>query len=200
MGGCQGTGATFVATSLAFSLGEMTDGVCFVEGPESNRYGNSTLVINQLSLERIGANKLKLYENVNWVIRKDWDTVLPTKDIHMGRYLIYDSPADYRDFDLIIFVVDSLPSRVEASKRKVAHIKEYFGAKTIWVINRNFEQKTKKIENYLGITFDYQIPMEDQENFYVAEFLGKPLQKTGLMKSDVRAAIKSIAAYVITMY
>lgn len=202
VGGCQGAGATFLATSLAFSLGERFNGVVYIEEPQSNRYRRSPLIINELSLEHLKNRDSKLFENVNWIIHKDWDCLDGENKAFadIGKYIIYDNPRDYRGFDLIVCVVDSLPSKVEASKKRVKHIKEYFSTKTIWVLNREFKQRTKEIERFLGINFDYTIPMEKQENFYTAEFWGRPLQRTKLISEETKTAIKAISLYVEILF
>ena len=189
-----------MATSLAFALAELTNGVSFVEGPESNRYRRCSLIVNQLSLESMKTRGGSKYENVYWSIYGDWKSGRSDEFDSISNYIIYDNPIDYRPLDLIVCVVDSLPSKVTASKERVEHIKAYFGTKTIWVLNRKFMQRIKQTERFLGVEFDYFIPMENQENIYTAEFWGKPFQRTKLMSDEAKEAVKCIAKYVITLY
>ena len=203
IGGCQGAGATFIATSLSFALSELTNGVAFVESPKTNCFKEEPLIVHQLSLEKMIRTKMNSYSNVYWCIYDETSKVSEISksvDKIPARYIIYDSPEDYKNCDLIICVIDSLPSKVLASTKKVKHLKQYFENKTIWVLNRNVISNIRSVEKYLGIKFDFLIPMEEQKSFYKAEHFGKALQKSNFMDDDVWKTIESIAKYIVSLY
>ena len=199
IGGCQGAGATFIATSLSFALSELTNGVAFVESPKTNCFKEEPLIVHQLSLEKMIRTKMNSYSNVYWCIYDETSKVSEISKIP-ARYIIYDSPEDYKNCDLIICVIDSLPSKVLASTKKAKHLKQYFENKTIWVLNRNVISNIRSVEKYLGIKFDFLIPMEEQKSFYKAEHFGKALQKSNFMDDDVWKTIESIAKYIVSLY
>ncbi len=203
-GGCQGAGATFFATTLAFVLAEKVDGVTFVESPKANRYKEETDLVSQLSMENIVSNRgLRLFHNINWIIRDDYK--MNSDGINFieripGKYILCDCPIEYRKYDLIICVVDALPSRVVASKKTVNHFKNYFSNRILWVLNRDFNGDCKKIEKYLGVKFDYIIPAESQELFYKAERFGRPLAKSQYMQKETKEKFQEIASYILSLY
>lgn len=204
MGGCQGSGAGFLATTLSFVMAEKIDGVTFVDKPSQSTYSLRPSLINQLSMEKVPCNNgLRMFHNINWIIASDYEnafySAIDVKSVK-GKYIVCNSPETYRHFDLIICVIDALPSKVVASKAKVEHLKEYFFNKVIWVINRDFYEDRRRIEKYLGIKFDFEMPIIAQEAFYKAERYGKPLAKTKFLKFEDKQKIGSIADYIVSLY
>ena len=204
-GGCRGSGTTFIASSLALLLAEIVDGVTFVESPKVSNFKEEPRIWDLLSMEDGRHNNiLNVKHNVNWIFREDSINQKYQNDrksrILSGSYVIYDDPREYRDFDLIICIVDSLPSKVMASVRKINHLKEYFSNKTLWVLNRGKDEGKRAIEKYLGIKFDVVVPIESTESFYKAERFGRPLAKSKFIDVDVKTSIKKIAEYIASLY
>ena len=203
-GGCRGAGVTFIASSLALFLAEIVDGVAFVESPRTSNFKEEPRISDLLSLGGEHHRKrLNVQHNVNWIFREGGikkSCKNEEERVLTGRYVIYDSPCDFRSFDLIICVVDSLPSKVIASVKSTGHLKEYFSGKTFWVLNRGKEEEKRAIEKYLGIKFDAIIPIESAESFYKAERFARPLAKSKFIREDVKISIKNIAEYIASLY
>lgn len=203
-GGCRGAGTTFIASSLALFLAEIVDGVAFVESPKVSNFKEEPRISDLLSLgDKSSKKRLNVQHNVNWIFREDSirrGTQDEAGQILNGRYVIYDDPCDFRSFDLIICVVDSLPSKVIASVKSTGHLKEYFSGKTFWVLNRGNDEEKRAIEKYLGIKFDAVVPMESAESIYKAERFARPLAKSKFIREDVKISIKNIAEYIASLY
>ena len=196
-GGCKAAGATFVASSLAMVLAEVKDGVIFVESPKTSSFKEEASIIDQLSVRNKAlTGRLNIQYNVVWMIGEQGDRDMPPG----CSYVIYDSPSDYRNFDLIICVIDALPSKVTASQRSVNHLKSYFANRVFWVLNRGLPEEARRIENFLGISFDAYIPMESQEVFYNAERWGKPLIKSKLVSEYMKQNLEKIAIHITSLY
>lgn len=200
IGGCQGAGATFLSTTLAFIMAEKIDGITFVESPSKSGSAKNPSLINQLSMEKVFRNNsLKLFENVNWILSWEEKSLASLEKIN-GSYKIWDSPNSYRNCDLIICVIDALPSKVMASTARVGHLKAYFSNRIVWVLNRDFNGDRKSIETYLGIKFDFEIPVVEQEIFYRAEKYGRPLAKSKFLDDEIKKRIGIIGDYIISLY
>ena len=203
-GGCRGAGTTFIASSLALFLAEIVDGVAFVESPKVNSFKEEPRISDLLSLgDKSSKKRLNVQYNVNWIFREDSIKKSCKNEEERGlngRYVIYDDPCDFRSFDLIICVVDALPSKVIASVKSTGHLKEYFSGKIFWVLNRGKDEEKRAIEKYLGIKFDAVIPIESAESFYKAERFARPLAKSKFISEDVKISIKNIAEYIASLY
>lgn len=201
VGCCQGAGATFISTSLAFAMVSEAGGVAYIESPSANRYREESSIANELSVKiKLSGSETFQYD-VLWMFREKWtDVNLLEWEEDWIEYAIYDNPKSYRGFDLIICVVDCLPSKILASIKTIAHFKEYFSNRVLWILNRECGQNIKVIEKKLGIRFDYIVPIQPQETFYKAEMQGRPLFKTKMMDEGVVKAVKNLAKYIIELY
>lgn len=110
-----------------------------------------------------------------------------------GRYLILDEPpiARLTEAELVICVVDPLPSRLHSGMEKLVCLRENrikAGRKfspvlnlptpVIWVLNKdNSRVSHRELEDFLKIRFDYVIPLLDERIFYHAEYSGVPIFK-----------------------
>lgn len=199
--GCQGAGTTFISTSLAMVMSMEVDGVAYVESPQANRYRLESSIADQLSIKKKSSSSKTTCYNVLWKFRDAWSDDNPLEwEERWIEYAIYDNPLSYRGFDLMICVVDGMPSKISASTKTVAHLKEYFSNRVLWILNRECGQNIKVIEKKLGIKFDYVVPLQPQETFYKAEIQKIPLIKTKMIKEGVVKAIENLAKHIIELY
>lgn len=201
VGCCQGAGATFISTSLAFAMASEVGGVAYIESPPANRYRQESSIADALSIKRKISGSEIIQYNILWKFREKWtDVNLLEWEEDWIEYAIYDNPKSYRGFDLIICVVDSLPSKILASVKTITHLKEYFSNRVLWILNKDYGQNIRVIEKKLGIRFDYIVPIQPQETFYKAEMQGRPLFKTKMMDEGVVKTVKNLAKYIIELY
>ena len=160
--------------------------------------------------------KVNLFENVNWVLRASQQAPelrgraglrslreelatprpalgrIPFERIP-GRYMVVDSPAPatMQEMDLMICIVDPLPSAVIAGSGRAAALRDnrirtasgYGPAMNdptpcLWVLNKdNSRVAHRELERYLKVKFDFVIPMIDPSEFYRAEYSAMPIFK-----------------------
>lgn len=222
-GACRGAGATFIATSLAFVMAQYEEGVTYLEG--CGHEGRHSLPLYELSLDkRISQrrfadffamkeekkpidNRVNLYKDVNWVVRRSGGNSLISPEEVAGRYIIWDNPPDLKNSDLIICVIDILPSKVLAGRETVEHCCKNHKNKTIWLFNRaDSQRQVKAAEKFLEIKGDFCIGMQPQEDFYRAQnscsslmdndknlLLPKPLPK-------LAATFEEVAQHIRVLY
>ena len=110
-----------------------------------------------------------------------------------GRYMVVDSPAPatMQEMDLIICIVDPLPSSIIAGSGLAAALRDnrirtargYGPAMNdptpcLWVLNKdNPRVAHRELERYLKVKFDFVIPMIDPSEFYRAEYSAMPIFK-----------------------
>ncbi len=103
-----------------------------------------------------------------------------------GRYIIVGEPEIERlaESSIVICIVDPLPSRVQSGAELASAIKENrikIGRKlspllnlptpVLWVINKDNEKVNHRLlERFLGVTFDFRLPLLDSRLFYAAEY------------------------------
>ncbi len=132
-----------------------------------------------------------------------------------GRYMVIDSPPSesLKEMDLLICVVDPLPSAVIAGEELIRTIRENrirTGRRLapamnnptpcLWVLNKdNPKVRHRQLEKFMRIKFDFVIPMIDPAEFYRAEYAGMPIFKAierpgGDEKNGRSAAVSETAA------
>lgn len=201
VGCCQGAGATFISTSLAFAMASKVGGVAYIESPSANRFRQESSIADALSIKRKLSRSETVQYDVLWEFREKWaDEELLKLERSWIEYAIYDNPISYREFDLIICVVDCLPSKIKASVKTIVHLKEYFSNRVLWILNRDCGQNIRVIEKKLGIRFDYTVPVQPTETFYKAEMQGRPLFKTKMIDEGVVNTVENLAKYIIELY
>ncbi len=110
-----------------------------------------------------------------------------------GRYMVVDSPAPatMQEMDLMLCIVDPLPSAVMAGSGRAAALRDNrirtargFGpamndpTPCLWVLNKdNPRVAHRELERYLKVKFDFVIPMIDPSEFYRAEYSAMPIFK-----------------------
>lgn len=143
-----------------------------------------------------------------------------------GRYLVLDNPpiARLREAELVICVVDPLPSRLSAGSELLECLREnriiINGHKSpvlnlptpvLWVLNKdNSRVSHRELESRKKIRFDFSIPLLDERIFYRAEYSGVPIFKlldsaesvregsaSPDTKKAVRAEFERLAKYVL---
>ena len=184
-----GAGATFIAMGLALKMAEMTAGVTFLEGQphrEESPGPYRTLAVDRAFKERrftdffLGEGdrpglRTNLYHKVNWVVRnpKKNNNKTGISDIRLlpGSHIIIDNPADCEDVDLVICVVDPLPSRIMAGLETFRRLKEQTIIPVIWLLNKNCPPVSRRqVETFLRTRFTHVMPMIPAEIFYRAEY------------------------------
>ena len=170
-------------------------------------------------------NRANMFHNVNWAVRNPGYAEKYTKEVRdknmsegiscflmpedvAGRYIIWDDRDGMEEADLILAVVDPLPSKVMASCEKVKQIKQSMYHKVRWVFNGGRKTDVKAAEKFLGIKADFVLPAEHREKFYEAQkrclFLTDPaneLDRTAPRPSDMmQETLEEIAFYIKTIY
>ena len=177
--------------------------------------------------------RVNLYGNVNWAVKgpkvRGRTEILP-KDV-AGRYILWDSclwidmlqsggfskktdaavldapEKNYRP-DLILCVIDPLPSRVIASQRRIEAMKDLPGQNVRWIFNRGSKRDVASAEKFLNIRGDFHIPSEPQEKFYEAQRKGTSLADPAgeknkffpALEPGARQAFDELASYVLTLF
>ncbi len=120
-----------------------------------------------------------------------------------GRYLILDEPpiARLTEAELVICVIDPLPSRLHDEMEKLICLRENrikagrsfspvlnLPTPVIWVLNKDNPQVShRELEQLLKIRFDFVLPLLDQRIFYRAEYSGVPIFKLPEFTRQVQA-------------
>jgi len=108
-----------------------------------------------------------------------------------GRYMIVDNPRPESlwEADLVICVVDPLPSRLRSEIRQLEALRDNqicFGRRfspllnlpspVLWVLNKDNPQAGhRELERSLNIKFDFAVPLLSLEIFYKAEYSSVPI-------------------------
>lgn len=108
-----------------------------------------------------------------------------------GRYMIVDNPRPESlwEADVVICVVDPLPSRLRSEIRQLEALRDNqirFGKRfspllnlptsVLWVLNKDNPQvKHRELERSLNIKFDFAVPLLSTEIFYKAEYSSVPI-------------------------
>lgn len=108
-----------------------------------------------------------------------------------GRYMIVDNPRpeSLLEADLVICVVDPLPSRIRSGLQQLEALRENkirFGKRfspllnlpspILWVLNKDNPQVGhRELERSLNIKFDFAVPLLSPEIFYKAEYSSVPI-------------------------
>lgn len=117
-----------------------------------------------------------------------------------GHYMIVDNPRPESlwEADLVICVVDPLPSRIRSEIRQLEALRDNqicFGKRfspllnlpppVLWVLNKDNPQvKHRELERSLNIKFDFAVPLLSPEIFYKAEYSSVPIFQ--MVEADVR--------------
>ena len=108
-----------------------------------------------------------------------------------GRYMIVDNPRPESlwEADLVICVVDPLPSRIRSGMQQLEALRDNrvrFGRRfspllnlptsLLWVLNKDTPQaRHRELERSLNIKFDFAVPLLPPEIFYKAEYSSVPI-------------------------
>lgn len=108
-----------------------------------------------------------------------------------GRYMIVDNPRpeSLLEADLVICVVDPLPSRIRSGLQQLEALRDNqirFGKRfspllnlpspVLWVLNKDNPQiGHRELERSLNIKFDFAVPLLSPEIFYKAEYSSVPI-------------------------
>ena len=108
-----------------------------------------------------------------------------------GHYMIVDNPRPESlwEADLVICVVDPLPSRIRSEIRQLEALRDNqicFGKRfspllnlptsVLWVLNKDNPQAGhRELERSLNIKFDFAVPLFSPEIFYKAEYSSVPI-------------------------
>lgn len=130
-----------------------------------------------------------------------------------GRYLILDEPpiARLTEAELVICVIDPLPSRLHSGMEKLICLRENrikAGRKfspvlnlptpVIWVLNKDNSQVShRELEELLKIRFDFVLPLLDERIFYRAEYSGVPIFKLPEFTRQGQAEFERLAKQVL---
>jgi len=188
----RGAGATFAAMGLAVKMAEMTEGVTFADGRqrEEGGHGARRLLAVDRHFEKKAAamgsgpgKRTNIYHKVNWAVcgqlcpgaggQKTGPEELKEPDYRTfpGKYIIVDSPQNTEDMDVVVCVVDPLPSRIMAGLETFRRVKEQQLVPVIWVMNKaSSAAGRREVETFLKIRFTHSIPLVEAETFYRAEF------------------------------
>lgn len=108
-----------------------------------------------------------------------------------GRYMIVDNPRPESlwEADLVICVVDPLPSRLRSGMQQLEALRDNqirFGRRfspllnlpppVLWLLNKDNPQTGhRELERSLNIKFDFAVPLIPSEIFYKAEYSSVPI-------------------------
>ncbi len=156
--------------------------------------------------------RTNLFENVNWVLRNPYAPNaqrvpnapsrlnapgipgggIPYERIP-GRYMVVDMPplGSLSSMDLVVCVVDPLPSSLLAAEGTIRSIRENriktkrgfapamnHPTPCLWVLNKdNPKVSHRELERFMKIKFDFAVPMMNPEEFYRAEYNNMPVFK-----------------------
>lgn len=133
--------------------------------------------------------KVNSDEKINWALItpediKDEISLKPIEMIRLvnnifGDVIVCDiteckNAEDYLlDMDVIIFVIDPIPSGMIAGYPFLREVKrmEYNGKKVVWLVNKyNLGINKRDMQNFLKLKEYYKIPAMDISSFYSAEY------------------------------
>lgn len=233
---CVGGGATFVATNLSLIMGRYQDGVAYLEGRQHtdhslpfyelslDKHINKKRLVDFSELKSLGKptdNRVNLYDNVNWAVRLTdslgEQAVLSEVEPHdiAGRYILWDSGTrngcrekSCSEPDLILCVIDTLPSKVLAAAENIEELKARYHDKIRWVFNRSEAKTITEAEKFLGIKGDFSISEEAAEKIAESQRVGVALAAKNSEKSrhlptlspKIRSEFDEIASYIFTLY
>ena len=116
-----------------------------------------------------------------------------------GKYLILDSPKMWRQTDLLIGVIDPLPSRILAGLDTFEALKNeekmglQAGKRVLWVLNKNNPLADRtETERFLKLKFDFAVSMAPPELFYGAEFACSQMALAEDVKGEIRNLVHTI--------
>lgn len=125
-----------------------------------------------------------------------------------GHYMIVDNPRPESlwEADVVICVVDPLPSRLRSEIRQLEALRDNqirFGKRfspllnlptsVLWVLNKDNPQvKHRELERSLNIKFDFAVPLLSTEIFYKAEYSSVPIFQ--MVEADARLYPSGCAA------
>ncbi len=199
MGIGRGAGATTIAMKLAGYMGKASLGVSFVEEDFGNTAEGKAGAYELLAVDRrfkgrklwdfYGMaregrnieNKVNFYEDVNWVLKlpqEEEEDITPLKPLDYtslaGRYIVVDTPLHPLKTDLLIAVVDALPSKIGAAIEEFEEIKgisEGLYPPVLWMLNKNNPHVDRRwLEKFLEIEVDCIEYLHSPEEFYGAEY------------------------------
>ena len=170
----HGAGATFIAMNLAFQMAEMQEGITFVSGKEREEGKQDAahlLAVDSRYRKQSGRRPANMYKKVNWLTEAQeiWSQHYEYRHIP-GKFIVVDDPDNMEDLDIVVAIVDPLPSRIEAGIDTYTMLRE-LDIPVIWVLNKNNGHAgVRATEKFLRIKFDFYVEMLPAEIFYKAEY------------------------------
>lgn len=167
-------------------------------------------------------NRANIFANVNWAVRGPCESgnrqsdenvcpsgasdILP-EDV-AGKYIIWDDKNGMERADLILAVIDPLPSKVMASYEKIEEIRNYAEHKVKWLFNGGRKSDVKAAEKFLDIKADFVLPTEPAEKLYEAQkrntFIADPANRNDKTAPQLsllmQEKLEEIAVYIKTLY
>lgn len=130
-----------------------------------------------------------------------------------GRYMIVDNPRPESlwEADLVICVVDPLPSRIRSGLQQLEALRNNkirFGKRfsplrnlptsVLWVLNKDNPQVgCRELEHLLNIKFNFAVPLLSSEIFYKAEYSSVPIFQ--MLDATVRSEFDRLAKRVLKL-
>lgn len=164
---------------------------------------------------------LNLDERINWALNipdsiKDRDTG-HTQDAALLSGIINNIAADVvvcditygmetekimSEMDIIIFIIDPLPSKLLCGYDVICRIKKYQneGGNVVWLLNKyNNGISRKELEDFLRQKEDFKLPVLPAEDIYSAEYNCRIPYSMKQIKGEIKNTISGIAHRIITI-
>lgn len=193
-------GTSFIATSIAHTIANTEDRkVAYLEFPDNNgllyesigiekrfkkkKYIN---VFTEIENNRYIRHIKNIHDNINWclVTSEEKNRNLVLSEINQlkiinnvrGDTIICDFGSNFDslkldEMDIIICVIDPLPSKLISSKKLIERLNSDNYRKIVWVLNKNNSGVSNRLlRNYINLKENYKIPLINEEYFYIAEY------------------------------
>lgn len=106
-----------------------------------------------------------------------------------------ESEEIFKEMDVLVFVIDPLPSKLIASYNQLCYMKkcQMEGKKIIWVVNKyNDGINKREFYDFMKIKHFVKIPLVTQEQLYLAEYNCKIPYSMKLISESVTEPIRQI--------
>ena len=173
----EGVGTTTAAAAAAAAIGKQHGRTVFL-ADAAQRDGKASAAESLCLTKALKGGRQVLYQNVNWQLGPSG------KKLPAGRYVILDQPprAQWHACDVLVGVIDPLPSRVLAGIKRYRLLREEENQRLLrqeksllWVQNKaNAAADARETERFLKLHFDAALPLLSQEFFYEAEYQQRP--------------------------
>lgn len=200
------TGATSVAIFMAKFLadeGEKASYVQLTEGLETYYYLAMDKKEDWNDFYQMPSirNSCNMIEKVNWAVRMPSDEEVSSERKRMlinqmpGRTLVIDSDEYLDEADMIVCVIDPLPSKILQNIEKIKALKkmEYEGYNVVWIVNKmNKGVSLSQLKKSLKLGEVHTINFIEQEAIYQNEYSGSGILRSGKVGEVFREAFLHI--------